>query len=178
MKLHRKEIPEAFKKKMPPGFKLVSRGGHDFLAVQAVFCRNGHHLLDDSVHIHGEPALKLTVKIGKNKGIMFIDSYWGSHAKLFSFFPGLVEEHALVKAYCPQCGVTMMVPYACDIQGCDSEQGIRFHLPGEDNRVTVCAKLGCPGHQLKITSIPSELARSMSQINFFGEGADELFGDF
>jgi hypothetical protein len=178
MKLPKIDIPDAFKKNTPPGFKLVKKGARNFLVVQSIFCRNGHNLLDDSVHIHGEPALKLTVSIGEKKGIMFIDSFWGSHAKLFSLFPGFIEDHALVEAQCPQCGVSMMAPHACDIVGCGCGTGILFRLPGEDNRVSVCAKLGCPGHKLTITSIPNELVEAISQINFFGEGADDLFGDF
>ena len=83
-----------------------------------------------------------------------------------------------VRARCPHCGVSLMAPYACDIKGCGSEAGLLLHLPGEGNQVLVCARLNCPGHQLRFVNLPGDLVRSMSQINFFGEGADELFGDF
>jgi len=178
MKLPKVDIPDLFRRSVPPGFKLVEKAGREFLVVQSIFCRNGHNLLVDAVHIHGEPALRLAVRIGEQRGTVFIDAFWGGHAKLFSFFPGLVEDHALVEAQCPHCGISMMAPYTCDIAGCGSAQGIEFCLPGEGNRVMVCATLNCPGHQLRISSIPRDLAETISQINFFGEGADELFGDF
>ncbi len=178
MNLEKIEIPEIFKRNVPPGFKISRRNDHDFLVVDSIFCRHGHNLLVESVRIHEEPSIKLDVTIENRHGVMFIDSYWGSHAKLFSFFPGFIHDHALVKARCPQCRVSMMEPYECDEEGCSSDTGIVFYLPGEHNRVHVCAKLNCPSHRLEVIDIPSDLVRTVSHINFFGEGIDDLFGDF
>ncbi len=178
MKLGKIDIPELFKKHVPPGFKFIQREDHDFLVVDSIFCRHGHDLLVDSVQIHGQPSIKLDVSIENRQGVMYIDSYWGSHAKLFSFFPGYIHDHALVEARCPHCGVSMMEPYQCDEEGCNSDTGIVFYLPGEQNRVHVCAKLNCPSHRLEIIDIPSDLVKTISHINFFGEGIEDLFGDF
>ncbi len=178
MKLEKIEIPEIFKRNTPPGFKVVTRDEHDYLAIEAIFCRHGHSLLVSSVQIHGEPSIKIDVTIENTRGVLFIDSFWGSHSKLFSFFPGFIDNHALVEASCPFCGVSMMEPYTCDIEGCNSDTGIVFYLPGEHNRVHVCAKLNCPSHQLEIIDIPNDLVKAISHINFFGEGTDDLFGDF
>ncbi len=178
MKLEKIEIPEIFKKKVPPGFKVFNFKEHDFLVVDSIFCRHGHNLLVDAVTIHGQPSIKLDVTIENRSGVIYIDAFWGSHAKLFSFFPGFIHDHALVEAKCPLCGISMMEQYDCDMEGCGSKKGIVFYLPGDHNRVHVCAKLNCPSHRLEIIDIPSDLVRTISHINFFGEGVDDMFGDF
>lgn len=178
MKLDKIEIPELFKRNTPPGFKFVNWKDHDFLVVDSIFCKHGHNLLDSAVTIHGQPSIKLDVTIEERHGVMFIDAFWGSHAKLFSFFPGFIHDHALVEAHCPHCRVSMMESYSCDEEDCGSDTGIVFYLPGDHNRVHVCAKLNCPSHRLEIIDVPNDLVRTISHINFFGEGIDDMFGDF
>jgi len=178
MKLDKIDIPEVFKENIPPGFKIVWKDDHDYLVVESIFCRNGHNLLVESVKIHGEPSIKISVTIDQREGIMFIDSFWGSHTKLFSFFPGTIHDHATVIARCPHCSASMMERYDCDEDDCGSDTGIVFYLPGENNLVHVCAKLNCPSHRLEVVDLPNDLVKTISHINFFGEGTDDLFGAF
>lgn len=178
MELHTKEIPEIFRLNVPPGFRIVELYGHEYLAVDSIFCRHGHSLLVDSVKIHGKPSIKMHVTIGDHQGMLFVDAFWGSHAKLFNFLPLNAQAHAVVEAYCPVCGVSLMEPYQCSEPGCGSQEGIILYLPGNDNTVHVCARLNCPNHKLEISDVPPELVEQISHINYFGEGADDIFGDF
>jgi hypothetical protein len=68
-----------------------------------------------------------------------------------------------------------MVDADCKEEGCDSHKHIALLLPGE-NRVLVCARLGCPGHRLEMHSAPGGLIEKVSDINFFGAFVDDYFG--
>jgi hypothetical protein len=177
MKLNAKKIPERFVRDIPRGFRLIRKQGNDFLLVESVFCPNGHNLVVDSVRIHDEASIKLKVSVNQQSGILFVDSFWGSHTKLFSFLPQVTgKEPAYVQAACPYCDESMMEPYACAQKGCGSERSVRIMLPGGRNKIHVCAKLGCPGHVLDIEDLPQQVVRSVSVINYFGAGQDDLFG--
>jgi hypothetical protein len=176
MKLQVTHIPHELRQTVPPGFRLEQRGEHEFLIVESIFCRHGHNLLVDSVSIHGEPSIKLDLKIGDDEGIVFVDAFWGSHAKLFSFLPKQFTDHTLVEAFCPVCGDSLTEEYTCSEPGCDSKRGIRLYLPGSDNTVHVCARLNCPGHHLDILDVPHEVIETISNINYFGFGVLDTFG--
>ena len=53
-------------------------------------------------------------------------------------------------------------------EGCCGEC-IVLALPG-DNRIFVCARLGCPGHQLHIVEMPESIVAQVDDINFSPEG--------
>ena len=72
----------------------MTRNEDDFLLVEAAFCPRGHSLIVDSVRIHDEASVKLKLIIGDESGFVFVDAFWGSHAKLFSFIPGAGREEA------------------------------------------------------------------------------------
>ena len=175
MELKSNSIPEEFRTVIPRGLRLVKRNEQEFLLVEAVFCPRGHNLLVDSVHIHGEPSIKLELMINGRKGLVFIDAFWGSHAKLFSFLPECAEGTKL-EGFCPYCHTPLTEEYVCHEEACHSHKGLSLYLPSGSGKVTVCASLGCPGHHLDISSIPHELTESISGINFFGAGTEELFG--
>jgi len=176
MKLNVQKIPLEFIQSIPRGFHLTKKDGNNFLLVESLFCPNGHNLLVDSVRIHHEASIKLKVTINETSGIIFIDAFWGSHCKLFSFIPSTLCEINYVDAYCPFCDISLMEKYTCSQAACDSEKGILLHLPGTKNSIHVCAKLDCPGHILDITNMPSEIIESVSRMNYFGTGSDDLFG--
>lgn len=177
MKLSPRRIPDRFTKAIPRGFRLVKRQGHDFLLVESVFCPRGHSLVVDSVRIHDEASVKLKVVAGGETGFVFVDAFWGSHAKLFSFVPGASGQAPLVaEAYCPYCDATMTEPHPCEQKGCGSDKSIVLVLPGGKNRIHVCARLGCPGHVLEIVDLPQQVVRSVSGINYFGAGSDDVLG--
>lgn len=177
MELKVTEIPQEFRKVPPLGFRLEKRGEHEFLIVESIFCPHGHSLLSHSVKIHGEPSIKLRIRVNDNEGIIFVDSFWGSHAKLFGFLPENITPDTLVEAFCPVCGVSLMEEYHCEEDNCHSTRGMYFYLAESSNKVHVCARLGCPGHDLDIVDISHELVESLSAINYFGTGADDIFGD-
>ncbi len=176
MELKANRIPPEFAQTIPTGMRLVKRGENEFLLVTSLFCPKGHSLLVDSVRIHEEASIKVKVSIASQNGLVFIDSFWGSHAKLFSIIPKLTTEEVYVEAFCPQCDIPMIQDYSCSEKECNSTKALVLYLPGGKNLIHVCAKLGCPGHELKISDMPLELIESVSQINFFGEGADTIFG--
>ncbi len=177
MKLKITEIPESLKRMVPPGFRLERHGKHDVLVVESIFCPHGHNLLVESVKIHGRPSIRLHAAVGEDEGVIFVDAFWGSHAKLFSFVPRQYSDRVIVEAACPICGASLMEQRPCDEQQCDSLESIVLYLPGNGNKVHVCARIGCPGHHIEVNDIPHEYADMISDINYFGASADEMFGD-
>ncbi len=175
MELNRKDIPVQFLTTLPDGIKLVKRHGKEFLVVEQVTDKQGNSLMTETVKIHGEASIKLHIKIGGSEGIIFVDAYWGSHAKLYSFIPDLSDAPAFVEAFSPVSGKTLMTKWECDQEGCRSAKGIELDLPGGKNKIYVCTRLGCPGHEMAVRELSREVSHSISNINFFGEGEDELF---
>jgi hypothetical protein len=179
MKLTARKVPDAFIQTIPRGFRLIKKKDHDFLLVESLFCPNGHNLIVDSVRIHDEAAIKLKVVINNESGLLFVDAFWGSHAKLFSFVPKFSgDQPTFVEAYCPYCNVALLERYACAQKGCGSNWSVNLILPGGKNKIRVCAKLGCPGHVLDIVDMPPKVVRSVSVINYFGAGSHDPFGSF
>lgn len=176
MKLTPNKIPLEFKKSIPGGMRLIKKENNEFLLVESIFCPNGHNLLDDSIHIHHEASIKLKIMINKIDGFLFIDPFWGSHSKLFSFLPPMTKPSTYVQAFCPYCNVEISGNYSCAEDGCDSENSLALLLPGGKNRIDVCSKLGCPGHSLSINELSHGLVETVNDINFFGAGSDDIFG--
>jgi hypothetical protein len=177
MELSPQPIPDRFARAIPRGFRLVNRRGHDFLLVESVFCPRGHNLVVDSVRIHDEASIRLKVLVGGEAGLVFVDAFWGSHAKLFSFLPrGSGQEPLYAEAQCPYCDAPMTERHPCSQEGCGSDQSIRLVLPGRTNTIRVCARLGCPGHLLDIADIPDDVVKSVSGINYFGAGGEDVLG--
>lgn len=175
MELKANKIPDEFKLIVPRGMRLVQRMEQEFLLVESVYCPKGHNLMVDSVRIHGEPSIKLELTVAGQKGLVFVDAFWGSHAKLFSFLPECGEGSHL-EGFCPYCHVSLKEENKCSVEGCESETALVLHLPSSSGRVYVCDSLGCPGHLLDVNTLPHELSESISGINYFGHGTEDLFG--
>lgn len=178
MELMVNKIPDEFLHNIPPGFRLVQKNDNNFLLLDSLFCPHGHKLIVDSVRIHDEPSIKIDVTINRNRGSIFIDAFWGSHAKLYSFIPGTVNGDTFVEAFCPYCGISLIENFNCKQELCDSDKSILLLLPELKGKIHVCAKLGCPGHVLEVENMPMDLVDSISKINFFGEDADKIFGGY
>lgn len=180
MKLVHNEIPVEFLRSLPEGMKIVNRHGREFLVVESVFSPAGTALVTDSVRIHGEPSIRFKARIGDVDGLIFVDAYWGSHAKLFGFLPELGHGDQYVEASVPETGESLMIERTCDVEGCSSTQGIEFQLPGGKNRIHVCARLGCPGHKIVLADLGKPVEETVSGINFFGAGGleDDWFDQF
>lgn len=177
MKLTHREIPVELLRKLPAGIKIVNRGGEEFLVIEDVRCSQGHSLAVDSVRIHGEPSIKLHVKVKDDEGSIFVDAFWGSHAKLFSFLPSEVSGNIIVEASCPTCGESLMEKRECVLDDCESTDSILLRLPNGRDEIHVCGRLGCPGHEIKLAELPAHVSNVVSEINFFGARFDEMFGD-
>ena len=175
MQLIHRKIPREFLEMLPEGMKFIHRHGKEYLVVEELLCPKGHSLISPSVRIHDEPSIRISVSRPNGTGLIFIDAFWGSHAKLFSFMPAPGENLAVLKASCPECGVSLTRPRRCSRPECDSETSIAFNLPGENDVIYVCAKLGCPDHVLIAGGVPHRLNRAVSEINYFGYGEDEQF---
>ena len=173
MEIIHKEIPKEFLEVLPEGMKLISKEGKEFLVIEKICCSEGHNLIDNAVHIHGEPSIKLNVKIGSSKGSIFVDAFWGSHAKLFSFMPGCSDTSEILEVFCPICGKSIIVDRKCTQDKCDSTKSIELILPGQKNKILVCAKLGCPGHRIEINAMQETIVKTVSEINYFGTGVED-----
>jgi len=176
MELKHTSIPSEFLTVLPEGIKFIHKQGKDFLVVEEVYCPKGHSLMVDSVKIHHEPSIRISVTIQDQRGAFYIDAFWGSHAKLFNFIPGNRGDHPDIQAFCPECGVSLMTERECIIDTCDSDTHAVVHLPGEGNKIYVCARMGCPGHYLDVRNLPPTIIQSVSEINYFGvQGEEEMF---
>jgi hypothetical protein len=138
MQLKHTVIPLRFLQQLPEGIKYIHRHGKEFLVVEQLYCPKHHSLIADSVHIHGEPSVMLRVRNGDQEGFLFVDAFWGSHAKLFSFIPQAATEHPFVEAFCPTCGASLVVREACPLPDCDNDRSILFHLPGRGDNEPNC----------------------------------------
>lgn len=171
MKLVHNEIPVDFLQALPEGMKLVNRHGREFLVVEKVYSPSGACLTTESVRIHGEPSIRFKARIGDMEGLIFVDAFWGSHAKLFGFLPELGHGDQYVEAMVPETDESLMIDRVCDVEGCNSTKGIQLLLPGGENKIHVCARLGCPGHKIVLADLAPPVAESVSGINFFGAGS-------
>lgn len=173
MKLVPNEIPVEFLQALPSGMKLVKRHGHSFLVVEEVTSPSGQSLMSEAVRIHHEPSIRIGMRVGSQRGLVFVDAYWGSHAKLFSFIPDQADQNQIVDAYDPETTESLMVDYTCAVDGCGCTRGIELLLPDGGGTIRVCARLGCPGHRLEVPTVAQPVVDSISGINFFGAGTVE-----
>lgn len=173
MKLIHKKLPGHVLKRLPAGIRHIKKHGQDFLVVEKLYCPQGHNLMVDSVRIHGEPSIRVRMKIGKSEGLVFVDAFWGGHAKLYNFIPDIGARN-LAQVSCPICQVDMLTRDQCTQPGCQSGQGIVFYLPGKKNRIFVCARLGCPGHRIDIFNQPPAVSEEVSEINFLDAQEEDL----
>ena len=168
MELTHKEIPPEFLETLPRGIRHSRRNGKDHLIVEQVFCPNGHSLMVDNVRLHGEPSIKLRMQFDDVSGFIFVDSYWGSHDKLYSFIPtenDLCPSNGDVQ--CAVCCSSLLVDHEpCD--ECGNTRFIQMLLPGGFNKILVCAKLGCPEHELIARDVSPEISEIVSEINYLG----------
>jgi hypothetical protein len=149
--------------------KYVMRNGKDFLVVEQVFCPNGDSLMVDNVRLHGEPSITINLRVGKTEGRIFLDSFWGSHDKLYSFIPDLKEvDPERDEAACSTCGCSLITRISKGCKLCGSNRIIVMHLPGGQNRIMACAKLGCPWHRIVAEDIAHKYTEMVDDINYFG----------
>ena len=183
MQLIHRKIPREFLDMLPEGMKFINRHGQEFLVVEELLCPEGHSLMVDSVRMHDEPSIRIAVHLpGRDEeqdasGLIFIDAYWGSHAKLFNFMADPTHPMDYADARCPTCGASLLVERSCGSLDCGSTRSLRFSFPGEGNAIYVCARLGCPDHSIVVGNVPAEIRDEVNEINFFGYGDDdEAFG--
>lgn len=172
MELIKKEIPKEFLQTLPEGMKFVSKNGNDFLVVEKLLCQHGHSLITNEIHIHGEPAIKLKVKLNNCDGILFLDAFWGSHVKLYNFIPNSYDKVEIVDIFCPICGDSLLIDEDCPGENCSSQKMVQMLLPGS-NRILACARFGCPEHKIEINNLSNCITSQINDINFFGIGFDE-----
>ena len=169
MKLTHSTIPQEFLSNIPRGMKYVVRNGKDFLVVEQVFCPNGHSLMVDSVRLHGEPSISLTLRVGNTEGMIYLDSFWGSHDKLYNFVPDLAATDSEKNdVMCPVCSCSLVVKEAQTCRTCGSPKMFVMHLPGAQNKILACAKLGCPGHKIVAEDVSERFTAMVDDINYFG----------
>lgn len=169
MKLKHNVIPKEFLNHIPRGIKYVLRNGRDFLVVEQLFCPNGHSLMVDHVRLHGEPSICLELRIGDAQGLVYVDSFWGSHDKLYNFIPNLKDAgNRKNDVKCPACGCSLVTQMKKACKTCGSSKILAMHLPGSQNRILACAQLGCPWHRIVAGDIAPKYTAQVDDINFFG----------
>lgn len=170
MKLTHSTIPQEFLNNIPRGMKYVMRNGKDYLVVEQVFCPNGHSLMVDNVRLHAEPSISLTLRIGKTEGMLYLDSFWGSHDKLYNFIPDTTATNSTENdVMCPACACSLMMKQEEQhCKSCGSEKVFAMLLPGSRNRILACATLGCPWHRIVAEDIPDQAVAMVDDINYFG----------
>jgi hypothetical protein len=173
MKIIRKEVPKEFLKTLPEGMKFIIKDGKEFLIIEELYCPKGHSLMDNTVRIQGQSAIRLKVRAGSSEGTIFLDATWGRHTKLYSFIPESSSAMEMLEAYCSVCGENLIVDHDCNDEKCDSTKSIQMMLPQKDNRIVACAKFGCPGHSIEIKEMREKTVRKVSKINYFGIGFDD-----
>ena len=72
---------------------------------------------------------------------------------------------------CPSCGRSLIVQRECP-EGC-GDDCIVLTLPG-DNKIFVCARLGCPAHHLHIAEMPESIIAQVDDINLSHEGVRDV----
>ena len=173
MQLIHRSIPREFLEVLPEGVKFIHRHGKEFLVVEELVCPQGHSLMSDSVRIHDEPSISIAVKLRDRMGVVYIDAYWGSHAKLFDFMADPASPLEYADARCPRCGASLVAAGDCARIDCDSSRCLVFHLPGDAGIITACARLGCPEHRIVVGGVSRRVQEEVSRINFFGYGVDD-----
>ena len=169
MQLGHKTIPKEFLNSLPEGIKYVVKNGKDFLVVEQLFCPEGHSLMVNNVRMHGESSIRLKVKLGKSEGNIFVDAFWGSHDKLYSFMCKYTDEDLMEEEVCcPTCGCSLIVENETPCEVCGSIKSIELILPGINNKILVCAKVGCPQHKLIAKEVSPKISEIVSDINYFG----------
>jgi hypothetical protein len=124
------------------------------LHVNHAACPNGHLLQDDKVKIHGDPALKVNIKIGSKEGILYIDPVYGRYDNKVENIT--LKKGDVVEMFCPECGVNLGDPNdTCQL--CSSPMFI-FHLP-RGGIIEGCTKNGCVFHKLKIVDAEKQVSR-------------------
>lgn len=174
MELRHKSIPTELLGRLPAGMTAVYRRGQEHLVMDDLRSPAGTRLMSDTVRIHGEPSVRIGIRQAEREGIVFVDAWWGSHTKLFSFIPREDDPNP-VEAFVPETGESLIVEGTCPEPDCDCQRQIRFLLPDGRSSVTVCAKLGCPGHHLDLAGLPAPISEDLSHINYFGAGEDDGF---
>ncbi len=173
MQLIHRKIPREFLEVLPEGMKFIHRHEEEFLVVEELSCPKGHSLMVDTVRIHDEPSISIAVRRAGGRGLIFIDAYWGSHAKLYNFMADPSHPLEYADAHCPHCDVSLVVERECGLMECDSRRSLVFHLPGNENTIAVCARLGCPDHRIVVGGAPQRVQEEVNRINFFGYGIDD-----
>jgi len=164
-KFETRSIPAAFVRKLPEGLKILSKKGQSFVVVDDLRCSKGHRLLSDNVRLHGEPSISFKVRGGGIDGTLYLDPFWGLHEKLYDFMFSSCDKPPILRAFCPECGVSLMKKKKCETKGCRAEEYIVFHLPG-GNTLESCAQWGCPEHNLKISAMPGDITDAVRKINY------------
>jgi len=170
MKLTHSTIPQEFLNNIPRGMKYVMRNGKDFLVVEQVFCPNGHSLMVDNVRLHAEPSISLAMRVGTTAVMIFLDSFGGSHDKLYNFIPDPDPAGGEMNdVMCPVCACSLVLKQSeLKCRTCGSTRVFVMHLPGSQNRILACATLGCPWHKIVAEDIPDQAAAMVDDINYFG----------
>lgn len=175
MQLNHREVPVEFLSAMPEGIKYVQKKGKDFLVVEQLYCKKGHSLMAEDMRMHGEPSICIKIKIGLHKGLIYIDAFWGSHDKLYSFLPADSAKRCVTEAYCPECGEPLMIDRKCEDEMCGCHHGIVMLLPGGLNHIVICGRHGCFDHEMVVQELPRNISRKIQEINYFGEFHDDMF---
>jgi poly-gamma-glutamate synthase PgsB/CapB len=109
-----------------------------------VECPECHEsLMDASVQIDDNPAVKIEMKHGSNSGPLWLSCIWGSYKPQFDIN---IPEGEIVQIYCPHCNVELVAREICPKCGIPM---VPLQRRGR-GMVYFCPRRGCKGHQLVV----------------------------
>ena len=135
LNLKNQKIPVEFLANLPEGLKVVNRKNISYVVVEDIRCPHDHSLLSEEVKLHGEAAITMRIRGGGSEGLVYLDPFWGLHAKLFDFMFKEADAKPLVHAFCPICDMSLMVPRQCPYPECQTKDYIEFILPDGKNKI-------------------------------------------
>jgi hypothetical protein len=124
------------------------------LHVEHASCPAGHSLRDETVQIHGHPALKVNIKCKGKSGVLYLDPIYGSFDNIEKGIK--LAKGDLVEMFCPSCGVNLKD--AVDTCQLCSAPMFVFHLP-KGGIIEGCTRRGCMFHKLKIVDGAEQVSR-------------------
>ncbi len=129
------------------------------LALKCPVC--GKSLMDETKKIHEQDSIKLQIDNGKEKGNLWLCSYYGcfdhnSDIKL--------EVKEVVKMYCPHCKEQLPVEDQCDKCGAPL---VRMNLI-VGGHVSICSRKGCDNHFVVFKDLNDALSLFDKEFKYLG----------
>lgn len=116
-------------------------------------------LMDKEHTVDNEPSIRLNIKSGENKGVIYLSSVYGSYNYICDFTPArdLPAEFS-----CPICNSVLISDKKCNI--CNAPMiPLYLDIGGE---VDFCSRAGCKNHFVEFNDLTNALNRFYEEYNY------------